>query len=63
LFLDKFSTITSNNGVISSGISPVNLLLAKLIILDNLVRILPFMAIPHHQASGSMNCATIHAML
>jgi len=27
------------------------------------VRILPFVAIPHHQASGSMNCATIHAMV
>jgi len=28
-----------------------------------IVRILPFVAIPHHQASGSMNCATIHAMV
>jgi hypothetical protein len=27
-----------------------------------IVRILPFVAIPHHKASGSMNCATIHAM-
>jgi hypothetical protein len=27
-----------------------------------IVRILPFVAIPHRQASGSMNYGTIHAM-
>jgi hypothetical protein len=27
-----------------------------------IVRILPFVAIPHHQASGSMNYGIIHAM-
>jgi len=29
---------------------------------QKIVRILPFVAIPHHQASGSMNYGIIHAM-